>query len=870
MSLLKILSPNSQDLGDAVATLIKIGSRGRVVGHDRSVLEKRAGANILYELDKLPRDPGEELIHLLAVGSTEKFGMNRNGDGFREPVLERTHPTFVKYGRFYRDHCFPAGTLVVMADRMRRPIEALREGDLVATLDGPRPVTAVMRQPYFGPGVQLRLNGDYRKFTATSEHPCYVLRREQVICRHKYSRLTASQHGSLCREFRDGLTQMTPEYVAAETIRVGDYLLLPRPQHGNTRVTPHFARLVGWIASEGYLGAAGLMQFTFSAKNTADIEAVTACLQQNGLRVTTTPRPETGCVMLSACGAKLHAEVSTYIVGVLDEKRLTGRILEWDRQSLLEMLFAYCDGDGHIAQQQYHAGQLRIRSASPQMLAMLADVLRALGAPATVQWDRKPGIMLSPTNGQTYHTHGSGVVTVSSGFSEQVMFGSRKTFVRKRLRQPSGVRWNNFYLVRVDHRETIELAEDVFNIEVAGPHHYLVNDVVVHNCNKDPAKSYGTVKLSAYHAPMSRVELICGLNATKEAAERNGGLLADREMEKLARGDSIAVSMACKVPFDVCSYCGNQAPTRKQYCDDIADGGLCKAGGLRKNIGRTVVVDGDTHQLHADNTEPTFFDISHVWRPADRIAYVSGALQKAAGADHVISGAELAEALGLTVPYTLMIAQDLPAKTAELLKLAHHLADLEQTTCCENSKLAFAASVQPPIAMPPGGHEKFAQVLRALADAGCMLTPRDFIRLVTDYDEKQASTAAEVVSAYLPCAFTRMTQDQNLPAVLQSNPYTPAPSATSDLHFWAEKQASAISLVEPHFTRRLHLACFRNEQVGRGDVRQAEKLAAAGGPAAELAKQYCLYQLAFLQSIPNPSHDFPLTAQRVSLHNHAR
>ena len=490
MSMLKIVEPRSQDLGDVVATLIKIGSRGRVIGHDRSILEKRAGAQILQEVDKITHEAGEQLIHLLAVGATEKFGHNRNGDGFRERALRRTHPTFVKYGRFYRDHL-----------------------------------------------------------------------------------------------------------------------------------------------------------------------------------------------------------------------------------------------------------------------------------------------------------------------------------------------------------------------------------------NKDPLKSYGIIKLSAYHEPMSRVELICALNTTKEAAERNGGLVADREMEKLAKGDDIPVSMACRVPYDVCSYCNNRAPTRKEYCDDIAYGGTCKAGGLKRNIGRTVSVDGDAHQLHADNTEPTFFDISHVFRPADRIAYVSGMLQKAASAGHVVSGAELAEALGLTVPYTLLVDQELPANAAALVKAAFQMAELEQTTRCENKALGFAASVQSPIAMPPGGRTKFAQVLRALADRCALLPPRDFIRLVTDYDEKQAAVAADVVACYLPGAFTRLTRDPQLGELMLNNPYVPAPSATPELHFWAEKQASVISLAEPYFTRRLHLAALRGERVGRGDVQQSEKLAAAGGPAAELAKQYCLYQLAFLQSIPR---DFPLTANLVSLHNHAR
>ena len=137
--------------------------------------------------------------------------------------------------------------------------------------------------------------------------------------------------------------------------------------------------------------------------------------------------------------------------------------------------------------------------------------------------------------------------------------------------------------------------------------------------NKDTKKSYGVVKLAHYNDDMKRVELIIALNSNEKAAKHNDGLVANEEMEKLAKGDDIAVSMACRVPFDVCSGCGNRARNRNEYCDSA----LCKYGGLRSNIG-AVLEDG--HILHADNPDPDFFDISRVFRPADRIAYTLGRL----------------------------------------------------------------------------------------------------------------------------------------------------------------------------------------------------------------------------------------------------
>lgn len=134
------------------------------------------------------------------------------------------------------------------------------------------------------------------------------------------------------------------------------------------------------------------------------------------------------------------------------------------------------------------------------------------------------------------------------------------------------------------------------------------------HANTDPLKSYGRVVTSAYNEPMHRVELLVALSNNKEAAARNKGLIADKELTKLASGIPMACSMACSVNHDLCSYCGNKAPTVASYCSGTYEGGHCKAGGLRHNIGSLIEIDNGIHHLHADNPHPNFFDISHVTR----------------------------------------------------------------------------------------------------------------------------------------------------------------------------------------------------------------------------------------------------------------
>jgi hypothetical protein len=387
------------------------------------------------------------------------------------------------------------------------------------------------------------------------------------------------------------------------------------------------------------------------------------------------------------------------------------------------------------------------------------------------------------------------------------------------------------------------------------------------HANKNPAKSYGLVKLSAWHTPMHRIELLVALNAAQSAADRNGGLVADREMEKLSKQQEIGVSMACRIPFDVCSHCGNKSRTRAEYCSAIEDGGHCKAGGLKRHMGR-LLSDGSV--LHADNPDPTFFDISHVWRPADRIAYVMGELQKAAS-HGITSGAELAELAGLTMPYTLSIRPGLPADMANQIKLAYQLAELENQLAPTNYALAFSSEVQPNLNQPPVGQEKFAQILRALADEEISLPLRDFVRLVTNTSEKQANEVAATVQAYLPGIYSRLIASEDLEEKVAHNPYKPAGSATPVLHLWAVKQAADLSVKRAHLYNRMQLAAVR--QVALPTLlppASIEKQAGVSVPALNMATHYALYKLAFLDSISQISNDLPLTLTCTVLQNYIR
>lgn len=375
--------------------------------------------------------------------------------------------------------------------------------------------------------------------------------------------------------------------------------------------------------------------------------------------------------------------------------------------------------------------------------------------------------------------------------------------------------------------------------------------------NKNPANSYGHVKLSSFNERMKRIELLVSLNATKEAAERNGGFVADEELEKLARGDDIPVSMACRVPYDICSGCGNRARNRKEYCLGIEEGGLCKDGGLRNNITRCTGND-DNPILHADNTEPAFFDISRVPRNADRIAFTFGTMKAAGG--QILSGAQLAEELGVTAPADLAMTGEL----AEMLQLAHKFAAAEaafERSPADRWALAFVG--QPRVSW--SDHEgRLGDVLQALTLSKIAMPIEGFLEVI-GRDPVKAANAAQATRPFLPGIYTKLVKSGELASLLETNPFVvPEKLAPLAVRRWAETKAADYSLARQQADRRVMLAAVR--QHGLPSVRPTTiKLA---GASSEVAKHYALYKLAFVHALAARDEDLDLTVKLCVAQNY--
>lgn len=155
---------------------------------------------------------------------------------------------------------------------------------------------------------------------------------------------------------------------------------------------------------------------------------------------------------------------------------------------------------------------------------------------------------------------------------------------------------------------------DYFPEDALRKHHRTFVDnghVYSHHVNKDPKKSLGDILYSMYNDKMKRVELVISLKTDHDKVKNL--------LEDLAKGKMPATSMGTRVPYDVCSICGNKAKTRKHYCSHL------------KNNMNAILPDG--RRVYANNLTPRFFDISIVTIPADptsNIMAVLGGLDKVA------------------------------------------------------------------------------------------------------------------------------------------------------------------------------------------------------------------------------------------------
>jgi hypothetical protein len=100
----KLVKASDFNLGGIpVVRDIKWASAG-LYGHDYRALVKLAGEGFAEQARRIKIASDQVPVHVIAMGSTERYGPNRNGDGFKEAMLAKYAKTFETHAKWFRHH----------------------------------------------------------------------------------------------------------------------------------------------------------------------------------------------------------------------------------------------------------------------------------------------------------------------------------------------------------------------------------------------------------------------------------------------------------------------------------------------------------------------------------------------------------------------------------------------------------------------------------------------------------------------------------------------------------------------------------------------------------------------------------------------
>ena len=203
--------------------------------------------------------------------------------------------------------------------------------------------------------------------------------------------------------------------------------------------------------------------------------------------------------------------------------------------------------------------------------------------------------------------------------------------------------------------------------------------VFKHHVNKDPAKSFGDVVFSAWNPQMRRVELV--LFVDRDRAQLMG---ATDIYDKIDAGDFMAVSMGCRVKYDLCSICLDRQKYQKakesynpMIHKSVEDAvlafhkkdpikGLARTRAEYCIHAKTMMnrIFPDGRKVYVINDFPKFFDISFVYIGADKTARVMAKVGSA-GMEET-----MAKVASLNPSMLSSIEDSIDEKDRELIKAA--------------------------------------------------------------------------------------------------------------------------------------------------------------------------------------------------------
>ena len=645
-----------------------VGVGGEIV-KSASELGKQASTIFKCEYDALKPPKGMTGIHLVALGDSEAYPMNRNGDLFPKEACQKYYDTFVKHGHVFEHHrnkdpkkaigqikaaaynpdmhrielyiwadnekahdhlerlektgevpfsmaCVRAGT-PIMTDNGMKPIEDIKEGDIVLTHKGNwKRVSATMSREVDQYCNVSFVSWGQRTLEITPNHHVYAACFEDMP-RGLKKNTPAHPCKAWRRRHRKELSRYL-KWVPAGDLTKYHYMCVPTWSDRPGSIGVNKARLYGYYVSEGSL-AAGVTQITCNINDcfVDEIEKLASWTS-----ITRRPhRTSDKCIILECFGTSVRNDIEASCGRRCENKRIPSSVRMGSIEEKFNFIAAWFNGDGWQDKAGMHW------SIHPLKLANDLQVLLAsVGVPSSctkILHPEKRGFVESKNPVEyvvSVSNEYSGLFSDISKAKEIEIVGTTKmrTFMS-----------DGYLFVPVDNVEIVDKKTKVYNISVEDDESYTVYGLAVHNC---------------------------------------------------------------RVKNDRCSVCNatRERPGDKSECDHI-----------KYQLGK-IAEDGT--QIGTYNDEPTWFDISFVGRPADRIAWNLKTASAMPEDLTLNSSVKQAEIEGYVLPDDL-------AMESESAKRKH---EIMQKLASAYEKCAAWLSGE---SRPTTAHDKYAFELRKLAGA---------------------------------------------------------------------------------------------------------------------------------------------------------
>ena len=391
-----------------------------------------------------------------------------------------------------RSWCHPAGTPVSLPDGTTRPIEEIKEGDV---LQGNEGTVSAKRTGIFdhkGDIYRIHLVGVPEPIEITSEHEMMAVCVPDEL--KKRTKCSSGHHnGRGIQRINKARKEIEPKCVKPSNLSKGDYLVAPvispKRRYNISVEKRAFAWLLGFYLAEGnievinkdrpscHLGIVLSVGKKATNKDPMLLERLRTNIELIGLEPHFNKgRGDSYLVRANYPSPKAH-RVSLKIIELAGKyahkKKLNEKIFSWPKELQEELLRGYFTGDGHVSTKRNLVG---VSTASPQLANQIFRILQNHKYAPCFRISRSPKKKM-----RHYHY----------GYENHLFGNDAQRFMREVLEinvpaSPSTYGPENFVShkhigYKIREIEKIPYEGKVYSIETTGNHLYLVNGIVSHN-----------------------------------------------------------------------------------------------------------------------------------------------------------------------------------------------------------------------------------------------------------------------------------------------------------------------------------------------------------------------------------------------------